>query len=124
MSSRSLGTQDVTFPPMPQATIINDSQISFPPNPHVAPDPETALQEITTNELRVGVGKRILFAIVERGEQLPRWFSGKESACQAGNAGSIPGGGNGNPPQYSCQENPMDKGAWWATIHGVTKSWT
>ena len=34
------------------------------------------------------------------------------------------GGGNGNPLQYSCQENPMDRGAWWATVHGVTKSWT
>ena len=35
-----------------------------------------------------------------------------------------PGGGHGNPPQYSCLENPMDRGAWWATVHGVTKSWT
>ena len=34
-----------------------------------------------------------------------------------------PGVGNGNPPQYSCLENPMDKGAWWATVHGVAKSW-
>ena len=35
-----------------------------------------------------------------------------------------PGGGHGNPLQYSCLENSMDKGAWWATVHGVTKSWT
>ena len=35
-----------------------------------------------------------------------------------------PGEGNGNPLQYSCLENPLDRGAWWATIHGVTKSWT
>ena len=34
------------------------------------------------------------------------------------------GEGNGNPLQYSCQGNPMDRGAWWATVHGVTKSWT
>ena len=34
------------------------------------------------------------------------------------------GKGNGNPLQYSCLENPMDRGAWWATVHGVTKSWT
>ena len=34
------------------------------------------------------------------------------------------GVGNGNPVQYSCLENPMDRGAWWATVHGVTKSWT
>ena len=35
-----------------------------------------------------------------------------------------PGGGNDNPLQYSCLDNPKDKGAWWATVHGVTKSWT
>ena len=34
------------------------------------------------------------------------------------------GDGNGNPLQYSCLENPMDRGAWWATVHGVAKSWT
>ena len=35
-----------------------------------------------------------------------------------------PGGGHGNPLQYSCLENPMDRGAWWAIVHGVAKSWT
>ena len=55
---------------------------------------------------------------------------GKESACNAGDpslipgSGRSPGEGNGNPLQYSCLENPMDRGAWWATVHGVTKSWT
>ena len=39
-------------------------------------------------------------------------------------SGRSPGGGNGNPLQYSCLENPMDRGAWWATVHGVTKSRT
>ena len=39
-------------------------------------------------------------------------------------AGSTPGGRNGNPLQYSCLENPMDGGAWWAAVHGVTKSQT
>ena len=53
----------------------------------------------------------------------------KNPPASAGDAGSIPGsgrslgGGNGNPFQYSCLGNPMDRGAWWATIHGVTKSW-
>ena len=53
---------------------------------------------------------------------------GKESACNAGNPGSIPasgrfpGEGNGNPLQCSCLENPMNKGAWQATVHGVTES--
>ena len=39
-------------------------------------------------------------------------------------SGRSPGVGNGNPLQYSCLENPMDRGAWWAAVHGVTKSWT
>ena len=39
-------------------------------------------------------------------------------------SGRSPGGGHGNPLQSSCLENPMDRGAWWATVHGVTKSWT
>ena len=38
--------------------------------------------------------------------------------------GRPPGGGNGNPLQYSCLKNPMDRGAWQATVHGVAKSWT
>ena len=51
---------------------------------------------------------------------------GKESACNAEDQGLIPGsgrspgGGNGNPLQYSCLGNSMDKGVWWATVHGVT----
>ena len=52
---------------------------------------------------------------------------GKESACNAGDPGSIPGSGrspgegNDSPLQYSCLENPMDRGAWQATAHGVAK---
>ena len=38
--------------------------------------------------------------------------------------GRSPGGGNGNPLLYSCLENPMDREAWWVSVHGVTKSWT
>jgi len=38
--------------------------------------------------------------------------------------GRFPGEANGYPLQYSCLENPMDRGAWWATVYGVTKSWT
>ena len=37
--------------------------------------------------------------------------------------GRFPAGGNGNPLQYSCLENPMDRGAWWAIVHGAAKSW-
>ena len=39
-------------------------------------------------------------------------------------SGKSPGGGHGNPLQYSCLENPMDRGAWQATVHRVTKNWT
>ena len=39
-------------------------------------------------------------------------------------SGRSPGEGSGNPLQYSCLGNPMDRGAWWATVHGVSKSWT
>ena len=47
----------------------------------------------------------------------------KEAGLTPG-SGRSPGEGNGNPLQYSCLENPMSRGAWWATIHGVPKSWT
>ena len=64
------------------------------------------------------------------GEYFPGSLDGKASAYNAGDPGSIPGSGrspgegNGNPPQYSCLENPMDQGAWWAQVHGVAKSQT
>ena len=68
----------------------------------------------------------------EKSEILPYCFSGgsdgKESACNAGDLGPIPGsrrspgGGNGNLLQYYCMENSMDRGAWWATVRGVTES--
>ena len=64
---------------------------------------------------------------------LPRWCSGKESAYQCRRhkrygfdlcIGRSPAVGNGNPPRYSCLENFMDNGAWWATAHGATESRT
>ena len=57
----------------------------------------------------------------------PRWLSGKESSANAGDvglspgSGRPPGGGNGNPLQYSCLEKPTDRGAWWATVCGITE---
>ena len=62
-----------------------------------------------------------------------RWLSGKEFTYNAGAAGAeslipgserSPGGGHGKAFQYSCLKNPMDRGAWWVTIHRDTKSWT
>ena len=67
---------------------------------------------------------------------LPRWLSGNKSTCQCRKhrfnpwAGLIPGlgrslgGRNGNPIQYSCLDNPMDRGTWRATVQRITKSWT
>ena len=64
---------------------------------------------------------------------LPRWLGGKNLPASAGDAGDLglipglgrfPGGGNGSPLQYSCLENPMDRGVWWATALGVIKNWT
>ena len=61
---------------------------------------------------------------------LPCSSDGKESACNEGDLGSIPGSGrssgevNGNPLQYSCLESPVDRGAWRATVQGVAKSQT
>ena len=74
----------------------------------------------------------IFLVAVSQGYSLgfPGGSDGKESACNAGDLGLIPGlgrspgQGNGNSRQYSCLENSMDRGAWWATIHGVAKSWT
>ena len=60
----------------------------------------------------------------------PDGSEGKELACNSGDLGLIPGsggssgGGHGNSLQYSCPENSVDRGAWWATVHGVAKSRT
>ena len=60
----------------------------------------------------------------------PGGSGSKESTCNEGapgltlGSGSFPGEGNGYPLQYSCLENPMNRGDWWATVHGVTKSRT
>ena len=67
---------------------------------------------------------------ITRKKGFPGDSDGKESACNSGDLGLIPGlgrspgGGHGNPLQDSCLENPMDRGAWQAAVHRVTKSWT
>ena len=63
-----------------------------------------------------------------KAQGFPRSSDGKESACSAGDPASVPGSersreeGNGNPLQYPCLKSPMDKGAWWAAVHGVAES--
>ena len=68
-----------------------------------------------------------------RNASFPGGTSGREAVCQCRRGqsrgfhpwvGKIPGGGHGNPLWYSCLENPMDRGAWWATGHRIAKSWT
>ena len=80
-----------------------------------------------------GVWDTELFGKLETLWDFPGDSEGKESTCSAGDTGdtgSVPqlgtssGGGHGNPMQYSCLEYPMDRGAWWATVHGVAKSRT
>ena len=71
-----------------------------------------------------------VYTYIEIAENFSGGSDGKASAYNAGDPGSIPGSGrspgegNGNPFQHSCLENPMDGGAWEATVHGVAKSWT
>ena len=61
---------------------------------------------------------------------LPQWLSGKKFACNSGDVGLIPGSetcpgvGHDNPFQYFCLESSMDRGAWWATVRGISKSRT
>ena len=88
---------------------------------------ETGNQEVLLLPCMNGRFNRKMF---RKNLGFPGGSEGKASACNAGDLGSIsglgrfPGEGNGNPLQYSCLENPMDGGAWWATIHGVAKCWT
>ena len=73
------------------------------------------------------IGRSLLPCITYACVGLLWWLGGKESACNAGDLGSIPGlgrspgEGNANPLQYSYLENPMDRGAWWATVHRIAK---
>ena len=82
-----------------------------------------------TRQIFVGKVMSLLFNMLSR-LGFPGGSEVKASACNAGDLGSIPGSGrspgegNGNPLQYSCLENPMDRGVWWATVHGVAKSRT
>ena len=74
--------------------------------------------------------KMLSLGLCTRNWGCPGGFSDKEFSCSAEDAGWIPGWGrspgegNGSPLQYSCLENPMDRGAWQATVHRITKSQT
>ena len=57
-------------------------------------------------------------------KNLPDYAGDESDTGSLPGSGRFPGVGNGNPLQYSCLENPMDRGAWWAAFHRVAKSWT
>ena len=97
------------------------------PNPGIEPGPP-ALQA----DAKLPLNHQNLDVVCFRSNDLdfPGDSHGKESACNAGDVGFIaglgrsPGEGNGKPLQYSCLENPIDREAWWATVHRVVKSQT
>ena len=60
-------------------------------------------------------------SVVEKKKNLPANVGDTGKMCSIPEWGCSPGGRNGNPLQYCCLENPMNRGAWWATVHGVTK---
>ena len=109
-------------------------------NPRYIPTPKTLYMNAHSKLLTIA--KKVKTACMSIDEQINKmWYihtvegspggsNGKESACNVGDLGSIPGlgrspaAGHGNPLQYSCLENTMDRGAWWATVHRVTKSQT
>ena len=88
-------------------------------------DCETCLRVIPSEDEEAGVFIHSIHTL-----SFPGGSDSKESTCNARDPGSIPGSGrspgegNGDPLQYSCLENPMDRGAWQATVLGITKSQT
>ena len=109
-----LGTTEVPGEPG-QVWVHSPTWLRCPPPITLPPSPPLSAIRLTSKN---------------RVELCPGGSVGKESAWNAGDPGSIPGsgispgGGNGNPLQDSCLENPMDRGAWWATVHGITESQT
>ena len=85
---------------------------------------------LSTGKLTVKMNTGGIFAFLILFLDIPGGPDGKASAYNAGHPGSVPGSGrssgegNGNPLQYSCLENPMDGGAWQATVHGIAMSQT
>ena len=94
-------------------------------DPWSLPPPSNSILRKTTT----GNGNSQYLVSPTRQSGLPCSSVSKESACSAGDLGWIPGlgrspgEGNGNLLQYPWLENLMDRGAWWAAVHGVTKSW-
>ena len=94
--------------------------------------PAVEVQSCNHWNAREGTARILRYLIPCESGNLPQWLSSKESTCSTGDSGdmgSTPGsgrqlGGDGNPPQKSYLENPMDGGDWRAAVHGVAKSQT
>ena len=101
----------ILWPQSPSAVILKPKKIKFVTPPIVSP--------LICHEVMDSDAMTLVF--------FPHSSFNKESTCSVGDLGSIPGAGrspgegNGNPLQYSCLENPMGRGAWKATVHGVTR---
>ena len=91
---------------------------------------EGCYQDLWGKKLSTNPSIKQVILVYNHHQGFPGGSGGKESACDAGDPGSVPGSGkppeegNGYPLLCSWLENPMDKGAWWAAVLGVAKSWT
>ena len=108
-----------SFPPRIQLNICIDRQMLY----HRATWKSLKIQN------KVVINKSLLIHRYNHYGDFPGGSEGKVSACNAGDLGSVPGlgrsrEGNGYPLQYSCLKNPMDGGAWWASVHRVAKTQT
>jgi len=81
----------------------------------------------SNSHMHTWILEKIIYMVIDGNLGCPGGSDSKESVCSLGDPGSIPGSGrslgerNGYPLEYSCPGNPMDKGVWWATVHGVSK---
>ena len=114
-----------------RASLVEPHNMYNLPGPGIEPQfPALAGRFLTTGPSGKSLHMYFYFSTCLQVGGFPDGSVGKESACNARDSSSIPGsgrsleGGHGSPLQCSCLENFMDRGAWWATVHGVTKSQT
>ena len=117
----SLWSRLILHFPCPSAFAVSSSG-SFYLEIHIwIVDGQVAIGVSLFLDLLSGQSQEIFFRILIHVRGFPGGSDGKELFCNAGDVDSTPGGGNDNPLQYSCLENPLDGGAWPATVHRFTK---